>query len=115
MAIAPSIMPTAPDVSARFFQGLSDPTRIRILYILLEGDRSVGELVEMLGSPQGRVSSHLACLRYCSLAVAYRRGQKVFYTITDPRVRELLSLSREILVDNAERVIACQVLPWPGS
>ena len=98
-------------LAAKFFRGLGDPTRIKILQILLDqGDKNVTELVELLGSPQGRVSSHLACLRGCGYALPYRNGKNVYYTIGDPRVREILQLARQILADNAHRVLACEII-----
>ena len=51
------------EVLGSFFQGLSDPTRVRILELLEEWPRTVTELVEALGLVQGRLSSHLSCLR----------------------------------------------------
>ena len=102
---------SAADLAAKFFRGLGDPTRVRILRMLIEeGDKNVGELVERIGAPQGRVSSHLACLRWCGFATSYRVGRNVFYTVADPRIRDLLSLGDRILLDNAERVLACQTI-----
>ncbi len=51
--------------SARFLKGLGDATRLRILDLLLERQRTVGELVELLELSQARVSTHLAYLRWC--------------------------------------------------
>lgn len=104
------VLPTAPELQSKLFRGLGDPTRIRILQLLMEGDKNVGELVELLGSPQGRVSSHLACLKQCGFAVSYREGKNVYYTLADTRVEQLLELGLQMLADNAERVLACQVI-----
>src|SRR5262249_61580769 len=52
------------ELMARFFRGLDDPTRVLILEVLLSGEKNVTELVELVGSPQGRVSTHLGCLRW---------------------------------------------------
>ena len=52
-------------VTAKFFHGLSDLTRLRIVELLLEGEKNVSELVTILDQPQSRVSNHLACLRWC--------------------------------------------------
>ena len=103
-------MVTAPELTAKFFRGLGDPTRIKILQHLLEGEKNVTQLVELLGLPQGRVSSHLACLRWCGYVHSYREGKKVYYAVADTRVRDLLRLSGLILTENAERVLACQVI-----
>ena len=107
-----SLAPTGPELAAKFFRGLGDPTRIKILQILLEqGDKNVGELVDLLGSPQGRVSSHLACLRGCGYALSYRDGKNVYYTIGDPRVRDILQLAQQILFDNLQRILECEIIP----
>ena len=111
LIISPANGGDGAQLAAKFFRGLGDPTRIKILQILLDqGDKNVTELVELLGSPQGRVSSHLACLRGCGYALPYRIGKNVYYTIGDPRVREILNLARQILSDNAQRVLACEVI-----
>ena len=104
------VSPNVPELTSKFFRGLGDPTRVKILHLLLDGDRNVGELVELVGSPQGRVSSHLACLRWCGYVISYRDGRNVYYTLADPRVKDLLELAQRILTDNAERIIACQVI-----
>lgn len=106
-----SLAPTGPELAAKFFRGLGDPTRVKILQILLEqGDKNVGELVDLLGSPQGRVSSHLACLRGCGYAQSYRDGKNVYYTIGDPRVREILMLAQQLLFDNLQRILECEII-----
>jgi DNA-binding transcriptional ArsR family regulator len=104
----------APDqpavLTAKFFRAFGDPSRVRIMQLLLEKDRNVSELVELLGSPQGRVSSHLACLRWCGFMETYRFGKNVYYRIADQRVKQLLQLAQSLLIDNAERVAACFIV-----
>ena len=95
------------DLVTRFFQILSDPTRIRIVELLLEGEQNVSELVRRLGVPQARVSSHLGCLRWCGYIGSRREGKFVYYRITDPRVSDLMGLARTILGDSAEAVASC--------
>jgi len=95
---------------ARFYRGLGDPTRLKILKLLSSGEKSVSQLVDQLKSPQGRVSSHLACLRWCGFVVSQRRGRSVYYSIIDPKVVSLLNLGEELFTTAAERIISCQVL-----
>ena len=97
----------ATDLVAKYFRGLGDPTRLRILTLLREGELSVGELVERLGLAQPRVSNHLACLRWCGFVTARRDGRIVHNRIADERVSELLGLAESLLMDNAEHVAAC--------
>jgi DNA-binding transcriptional ArsR family regulator len=108
---APFRLPEAParsDLVAKYFRGLGDPTRVRILELLRdEGELSVGALVERLGQPQPKVSNHLACLRWCGFIEARREHRTVYNRIADTRVVEMLDLAHALLDDNAEHVAAC--------
>jgi ArsR family transcriptional regulator, cadmium/lead-responsive transcriptional repressor len=98
------------EVLATFFAGLSDPTRVRTLELLAERPRTVTELVEALGLAQGRVSSHLSCLRWCGYVEATVEGRYNRYRLVDERVREIIRLGEAIVRDNAERLTSCLVL-----
>ena len=108
----PFVLPAAPaepDLVAKYFRGLGDPTRLRILELLEEhGELSVGDLVEQLGQSQPKVSNHLACLRWCGFVLARREHPAVYYRVADDRVGQLLALGRALLADNAEHVAACR-------
>ncbi len=108
---APFRLPEAPvraDLVAKYFRGLGDPTRIRILELLRdEGELSVGELVERLRAPQPKVSNHLACLRWCGFIEARREHRVVYNRIADERVVRMVGLAHALLDDNAEHVAAC--------
>jgi ArsR family transcriptional regulator, cadmium/lead-responsive transcriptional repressor len=100
--------PLATDLVAKYFRGLGDPIRLRILELLRsEGELTVGELVAGLGLPQPQVSNHLACLRWCGFLEARREGRTVFNRIADARVAAMLDLAESLLADNAEHVAAC--------
>jgi ArsR family transcriptional regulator, cadmium/lead-responsive transcriptional repressor len=101
---------TAAQLLARVFAGMSDPTRLRILLLLLEGERNVSELVEVVGTSQGRVSMHLQCLRWCGFVTSERRGKFVYYRVCDPRVRELIKLAQDMVVLHGEQLATCSVL-----
>lgn len=108
---APFRLPQAPvetDLVAKYFRGLGDPTRLRILEELrAAGELSVGELVERLGVPQPKISNHLACLRWCGFVETRREHRVVFNLIADARVEAMLDLGAALLADNAEHVAAC--------
>ncbi len=100
-------------LAARFFRVLGDPTRVRALHLLLDaptGEYSVGELVEALGAPQSRVSTHLGCLRWCGLVQTRREGKQVYYRIADSRVRDILTLGTALAGDNMAGVSTCGML-----
>jgi DNA-binding transcriptional ArsR family regulator len=107
---APVLQQEAADLYARFFRALGDPTRIRILHLLIQaksGECSVGELVSALDAPQSRVSTHLGCLRWCGLVQTRREGKQVFYRVADQRVRDLVGLGGALLRDHAAGVASC--------
>jgi chemotaxis signal transduction protein/DNA-binding transcriptional ArsR family regulator len=87
------------DVLAKTFRGLGDPTRLRLLAALGEGERTVGQLVEQLGTPQPRVSSHLAALRWCGFVTSRREHRAVHYRIADRRVLELIASAQGVVAD----------------
>jgi len=99
-----------PEVLATFFQALADPTRVRILELLAESPMTVSELVSALGLAQGRVSSHLTCLRWCGYVRAEVDGRFNRYTLIDDRIREIVRLGESIVIDNADRLTSCLVL-----
>ncbi len=101
------------ELYARFFRVLSDPTRVRLLHLLLEAPeagRTVSDLVAAVGAPQGRISTHLGCLRWCGLVQPYREGKYVYYRIADPRVRELLVVGGAMMRDHAAGIASCGVI-----
>lgn len=117
-AEAPFALPDQPleaEVVAKYFRGFGDPTRVRILDLLRSHERSVGELVELLGEPQPKVSSHLACLRWCGFVGSRREHRTVFYWVEDERVGAMLDLAHSLLADNAQHVAACSRINEPES
>jgi DNA-binding transcriptional ArsR family regulator len=110
-ASAPFRLPDSParsDLVAKYFRGLGDPLRIRILQLLrAEGELSVGALADQLGAHQPKISNHLACLRWCGFVAARRDHRTVLNRIADPRVVQMLDLAEALLADNAEHVAAC--------
>ena len=96
------------EVTAKFFHGLCDLTRLRIIELLLDqGEKNVSELVASLGQPQSLVSNHLACLRWCGYVDSRREGKFVYYRVSDPRVQQILSLARAVIADNAAAILSC--------
>lgn len=95
------------ELYAKFFHGLSNPTRFRIVEILLDGEKSVSELVELLGATQSQVSNQLACLKWCGYVSSRQEGKYIYYQITDDRVRQILELARQVVADNAAHINEC--------
>lgn len=74
------------ELIAQRFRALSDPTRIKLLDRLREGEASVQELTDAIGSSQQNVSKHLGVLRQTGIVGRRRCGNYVFYSIVDEGV-----------------------------
>jgi len=81
---------------AEFFKALGHPVRIRILEVLINGERSVQELQEALDLEQPVVSQHLAMLRAKNIVKAQKAGTTVRYTIRGASIGDLLAIARRI-------------------
>ena len=81
---------------ARFFRALAHPIRIRILEVLVNGERSVQELQEALGLEQPVVSQQLAVLRSNNIVSGRKEGASVRYAVRDPLIGTLLDTARQI-------------------
>jgi len=84
---------------AALCQTLASPVRLRILYSLMEEERSVNELVRLLGIPQANISQHLAILRERGVVATRREGVNIYYKIANPRITKACSLIREVLFE----------------
>jgi ArsR family transcriptional regulator len=81
---------------AQFFRALAHPTRIRILEILVRGERTVQELQAALALDQPLVSQQLAVLRNQGIVSARKEGLSVHYALRDPLVGALLDVARRL-------------------
>jgi len=93
--------------AARFFRVLGDPTRLKILELLGERERTVGELVSSVAQPQPRVSTHLACLRHCGFVSTERRGKEVVYRLALNGLDGIVDRASEAMLPITERLATC--------
>lgn len=77
---------------AAYFQALSEPTRLQILNLLRQQERSVGELAQLCGYTSANISRHLALLTQHGLVARESRGNSAIYTIADESVYALCDL-----------------------
>lgn len=84
------------DVMHRLGRAMADPTRSRMLMVLLEGPAYPAELARDLGLTRSNVSNHLTCLRDCGIVVAEPEGRQVRYEIADPHLSRALTTLLEV-------------------
>lgn len=75
---------------AATFKGLSDPSRLRLLAILLSGETNVNDLAAQCGLSPSATSHQLRVLRNLRFVTARREGQQVNYRISDEHIQDLM-------------------------
>ncbi|EGO5990931.1 ArsR family transcriptional regulator [Enterococcus sp. DIV1325a] len=80
---------------SQLYKVLSDPTRLRILLLLKEGEHNVTVISEQLGMEQSAVSHQLKLLRDSRVVKARREGKTIFYTLDDHHVIDILNQTFE--------------------
>ena len=84
-------------LKADLLKALGQPTRIKILELLVNGERCVCEIFPAVGGEQSNISKHLGFLRSHGIVIAERRGMRVFYRMADKRIVKLLEDAEECL------------------
>lgn len=82
---------------AEFFRLLGHPARVRVLELLRNGERTVGDLQESLGLDSGATSQHLTAMRAQGVLESRRDGNSIYYRVADPRIFQLLEVARQVL------------------
>lgn len=84
-------------LKGEFFKTLGHPARVRILELLAERDRSVGELQPEVGLEPSNLSQQLGVLRRAGVVTARKDGNSVIYSIASPDIAQLLAVARKVL------------------
>lgn len=90
------------ELQAEVCKTLSSPKRLEIINALKEGEKTVGELVEILGVPKANVSQHLAVMRLKGILNSRRDGVNIYYRIANPKVVQACMLMREVLTEQMQ-------------
>ena len=82
--------------ASSFLKALSHESRLMILCILSDGEKSVGEIETVLGLPQSVVSQQLARLRLERVVRTRRDGRQIYYSIADENVLKVIGILYDI-------------------
>lgn len=96
MKIQPDAMSAAADRASDLLKSLANRHRLLIVCLLIENERSVGELVEFLDLRYSTVSQHLALLRKDDVVTTRRDGQTIWYSIASPAARAVIETLHEV-------------------
>jgi DNA-binding transcriptional ArsR family regulator len=94
-------------LKAKLFRGLGDSTRLSILELLREGEKTTSQIVTDTAQNQSNISNHLSCLLDCGLVKNRRQGKYIFYRLGDKKVSKILEESDAILSELARGIYAC--------
>ncbi|MGW8370210.1 MAG: ArsR/SmtB family transcription factor [Gammaproteobacteria bacterium] len=83
-------MSDAASRASRLLAAMANDKRLMILCQLVEGERSVGELTQSLGTRQSTISQHLALLKRDGFVESRREGQSQLYSLTGDEARRVL-------------------------
>ena len=81
-------------------KALSNEKRLRIICVLFQGEKAVGELEEIIGLSQSALSQHLARMRRDKIVSTRREAQTIYYSLSDSAVKKLLQAMCDVLEDD---------------
>jgi len=87
------------ELQAEVCKTLANPKRLEIISALKDGEKSVTDLVGILGVPKANVSQHLAVMRNSGVLINRRDGVNIFYSLASPKVTEACMLMKEVLTE----------------
>lgn len=98
-----NIDPKKLEWESRLFTILGQPTRLKLLYMLRDGEKCVCDINPVMREDQSVISRHLIKMRNLGLIQWRKEGVSVFYWISEPRVFRLLELADDILRELAQK------------
>ena len=96
-------------LKAKIFNALSDPVRLEIIEFLRDGEKCVCEIIPHVNLIQPLVSRHLKILKDCGLVKDRKDGNRRLYSVTDPRIFEVVDAVTPELVDVLSNQIIEQI------
>jgi len=85
---------------ADLFKVFSDSTRVKLLFVLFDGERSVNDISEKMGMNQSAISHQLKILKQNKLIKGRREGKQIFYSLSDEHVYTILEMGKEHLLED---------------
>lgn len=86
------------ELKAELFKALGHPARVRVLEVLSDGERSVGDMQPLVGIEPSHLSQQLAVLRRAGIVTSRKQGLTVVYALSDPQIVELLAVAKRVLI-----------------
>jgi len=94
-------------LESKLFKGFADQSRLSILEAILDGPKTVSEIVQATKLSQPNASTHLTCLLDCGLVKKEKKGREVFYKISMKEITDIVSIARKILKKHTKEIYQC--------
>lgn len=94
-------------LEAKLFKGFADQSRLSILEAILDGPKTVSEIVKATKLSQPNTSAHLSCLLDCGLVRKEKKGREVFYQISVKEIVDIIFTTRKILKKHGKEIYKC--------
>jgi ArsR family transcriptional regulator len=91
------------EMQAEICKTIANPTRLRILHVLREGEKSVGELTDLLDIRQSNLSQHLSIMRQAQILKTRKQGSNIYYSVAYPKINTACDIVRELLIESLGR------------
>lgn len=93
------------DLCADIMKAIAQPTRLRIIELLRDGEHCVCEIFPAIGHEQSNTSRHLQMMLKSGILNQRKEGLKIYYSLRHPEVLEMVRLAERIVVREAERTV----------
>jgi ArsR family transcriptional regulator, virulence genes transcriptional regulator len=87
------------NLQAEISKTLAHPLRLAILHVLKDGERTVNELLDIVGASQSNISQHLALMRQRQIVKTHKVGSSVYYRVANPKIGQACDTMREVLME----------------
>jgi ArsR family transcriptional regulator len=87
------------ELQAEISKTLAHPLRLALLHVLKDGEKTVNELVDILGASQSNISQHLALMRQRQIVKTRKEGSAVYYRVSSPKISQACDIMREVLME----------------
>ncbi len=90
------------EMHAEVCKSMANPTRLKIISLLREGEKSVEGLLEKLMLPKANLSQHLSVLRQRRIVSTRREGLNIYYKVANPKMIKACDILREVLLEQLQ-------------
>jgi DNA-binding transcriptional ArsR family regulator len=94
------------DLSAEILKAIAQPTRLRIIELLRDGEHCVCEIFPAIGHEQSNTSRHLQMMLKSGILTQRKDGLKIYYALRHPEILQIVELAEMVVQREAEQAIA---------